>query len=118
MTQPMDPNLTEPGNSEYSWGPGTFPPGIANNEGQLHYQDDFGGVTGVPACDGQTLDDNYARAVADRRTDAVDPSSTRDFTTTGNMDRYGKNPPLVRAEPEPNSSPYSEFNLPETPRGW
>lgn len=120
MTVPMDPNeIKELGNSEYSHGPGIFPPGVANNEAQKKYQDDFG-ANMKPAvnADGTTLLDNYARAVADRRTDATDPASGRDFTTLGNEDRYGKNPPLIRAEPEPNVSPYVEIEQNQTPRNW
>jgi len=101
---PLDPENLEAldGNSEHSWGPGMFPPGIANNEGQSRHQGDFGLNMYPPRgrdIAGDQLD-NYARAVADRRTDSLDPTSERDFETLGNPDRYGGQPALVRDEPE------------------
>lgn len=117
MTQPMDPNnLDNPGNSEYSWGQGIFPPGIANNEGQTKRQDDFGANLPGAIHNWGDKNDNYARAVADRRTDACDPASNRDFETYGNCDRYGPNPALVIMPPEPNVPQYHEVELNQTPR--
>lgn len=118
MTTPMDPNnLNNLGNSEFSWGPGLFPPGIANNEGQTKQQDDFG-ANMKPAvnADGATLFDNYARAVADRRTDPCDPESNRDFETLGNVDRFGANPALVQADPQPNVPDIIDIVQNKTPR--
>lgn len=105
MTQPLDPNdigSLDEGPSEFGWGPGMFPPGIANGEGQTRGQDDFGENMRplLPKWGDST--DNYARAVADRRTDPTDAQSTRDFEALGNPDRYGGGPKLVKAEPQPN----------------
>jgi hypothetical protein len=104
MRRPLDPNAEFDGNSEYSWGPGLFPPGIADNEGQRRQQDDFGNNL-VPQTNpiGDSRD-NYARAVADRRTDSTDGNSQRDFETLGNPDRYGGQPPLVQARTERNAT--------------
>jgi hypothetical protein len=88
--------------SEYGWGPGLFQPGIAENEGQKYHQDDFGDNMIPQTTKIGSADDNYARAVADRRTDPTDPESTRDFEALGNPDRYGGQPPLVRAPTRPN----------------
>ncbi|AVD99726.1 hypothetical protein HWB51_gp086 [Mycobacterium phage Cuke] len=104
MTQPMDPNDYGDDSSEYSWGPGLFPPGIADNEGQRLRQDDFGEKLPTPTEHVGDFSDNYARAVADRRTDSTDPTSGRDFETLGNPDRFGPNPALVQANPERNKS--------------
>lgn len=119
MKQPLDPNnLDNPDGGEYSWGPGLFPPGIANNEGQSSAQDDFG-LNMVPPTKGiGSSNDNYARAVADRRTDVTDPESNRDFETLGNVDRYGANPPLVQAKPKPNVSQHQTPPQNTTPRKW
>lgn len=105
MSQPMDPdNFDCDGPTEYSWGPGLFPPGIANNEGQRYQQVDFGKHM-VPSTEGVgSSNDNYARAVADRRTDPTNPDSNRSFETYGNPDRFGKNPSLVQAPPQPDIS--------------
>lgn len=120
MTVPMDPNdLADDGPTEYSWGAGNFPPGIANGEGQSRQQDDFGknmAVQTAPIGDSQ---DNYARAVADRRTDPTDPESTRDFEALGNPDRYGGQPPLIRSEPQPNKSEFVDTEVPQrVERKW
>ena len=104
MTQPLDPNDMEDGPSEFSWGPGLFPPGIADGEGQAHRQDDFGDNLRPTTNRIGAVGDNYARAVAHRRTDSTDPESGRDFTTFGNPDRYGPNPALIKANTEPNVS--------------
>jgi len=99
MTQPLDPNRAFDGGSEYSWGRGLFPPGIANGEGQQQQQADFGEHM-VPVTNPiGAHNDQYARMVADRRTDAMDEESTRDFESLGNPDRYGAAPPLVRETP-------------------
>lgn len=104
MPRPLDPNAEFDGNSEYSWGPGLFPPGIAENEGQSRPQDDFGDNM-IPQTEKVgSHNDNYARMVADRRTDSLDPDSGRDFQSWGNPDRYGPNPALVKAAPERNVS--------------
>lgn len=108
MTQPMDPNNIPDDESEYSWGAGMFPPGIANNEGQTYAQDDFGANMKPPVRPIGSKDDNYARAVADRRTDSTDPESNRDFECYGNTDRYGANPALVQAPTQPNVSRYRD----------
>ena len=102
MSRPLDPNAEFDGPSEYCWGTGMFPPGIADNEGQSRMQDDFGSNLYPQTNPIGAHDDNYARAVADRRTDPTDPDSNRDFETYGNPDRYGAGPALVKAEPQPN----------------
>lgn len=106
MSMPLDPSDESlyDGNSEYGWGKGLFPPGIANNEGQRLSQDDFGENMIPPRLRDKAGDqsDNYARAVADRRTDSTDPDSGRDFESLGNPDRFGGQPELVQAKPEPN----------------
>ena len=104
MPRPLDPNAEFDGNSEYSWGPGLFPPGVAENEGQTGPQDDFGDNMHPQTEKVGSHNDNYARMVADRRTDPTDPDSGRDFESLGNPDRFGGNPPLVRANPERNKS--------------
>lgn len=118
VTVPLDPNRDYDGESEYCWGPGLFPPGIANGEGQSRQQDDFGDNLPHQTPKIGDADDNYARAVADRRTDPTDPDSNRDFETLGNPDRYGGAPPLVRAQPQPNRSQHpepSEWKLKRAP---
>lgn len=118
MKQPMDPNnLDNPPGGEYSFGPGLFPPGVANNEGQSASQDDFGGHM-VPPTRGGDKTDNYARAVADRRTDTTDPESGRDLNTLGNVDRYGAAPPLVYAKPQPDVSQKQDPPVNQTVRKW
>lgn len=112
----MDPRNIPDEVSEYCWGPGLFPPGIASNEGQLEEQDDFG--KGIPGNLGESSNSNYARMVADKRTDAMDETSGRDFSTLGNVDRYGGNPPLVRAPAVPNEPLAEEIEMNETPRAW
>ncbi|AYN58052.1 hypothetical protein HWB90_gp087 [Mycobacterium phage Fowlmouth] len=104
MTQPMDPNDYPDDSSEYGWGPGIFPPGIADNEGQRLKQDDFGANLPYQTEPIGDARDNYARAVADRRTDSTDPTSGRDFESLGNPDRFGAQPPLVQGQPEANKS--------------
>lgn len=108
MTQPMDPNNLPDGPSEFGYGAGLFPPGIANNEGQTFGQDDFGANMKPPVKPIGAHNDNYARMVADRRTDSTDPGSNRDFETYGNTDRYGANPALVQAPTQPNISQRKE----------
>lgn len=120
MTVPMDPKDICDGPTEFSYGGGQFGPGIANNEGQSRHQDDFGEQypdLGLSA-DGQTEEDNYARAVADRRTDPTDPTSGRDFETLGNPDRYGAQPPLVQASPESNRPDRPELADNKLQRKW
>lgn len=104
MSQPMDPKNLPDGESEYGWGAGLFPPGIAGGEGQKKQQDDFGANMKPPMKPTGSKDDNYARAVADRRTDSLDPDSNRDFEVYGNTDRYGANPALVQAPTQKNVS--------------
>jgi hypothetical protein len=123
MTQPMDPNdenLSD--ESEYGWGLGIFPPGVANNDAQRREQGDFGANYGPQglAANGLGSDDIYAQAVADRRTDPCDPDSQRDFGALGNPDRYGANPPLVREEPQSTQSQGRdrEPGLPPLQRKW
>lgn len=101
MSYPLDPNNLPDGPSEYSWSAGLFPPGIANNEGQANSQDNFGDNM-IPPQYEESANSNYARAVADRRTDPVDPDSQRDFTVAGLVDRYGPNHPLVKAPTQEN----------------
>jgi hypothetical protein len=119
MTQPMerDPIRGVPGNSEFSWGPGLVPPGVARGLGQRRRQDDFGAI--LPGNQGQPQGDmdQWAQAVAERRTDVVDPESNIDMESLGNLDRYGANPPLVQAQPERNVSPYTTTEISKTPRG-
>lgn len=111
MSMPMDPNDLCDGETEFGWGGGQFPPGIANNEGQSRGQDDFGSAYPDIALNASTGDesDNYARAVADRRTDPTDPDSNRDFETYGNPDRFGAQPALVQAAPQRNSPTREEW---------
>ena len=117
----MDPNDLDSleGESEYTWGYGLFPPGIADNEGQLEHQDDFGDNLDPQTNKIGDVSDNYARAVADRRTDPTDPDSNRDFTSLGNPDRFGAQPPLVRAQPQENKRVPDPF-VPRTgvDRAW
>jgi hypothetical protein len=104
--------------TEFGWGPGIFPPGIANGEGQSVEQDDFGvNVAGAHSGIGSSMD-NYARAVADRRTDPTDPESGRDFDAMGLVDRYGPQPPLVRADPQRNISQRREIEQNKSERRW
>lgn len=109
MTQPMDPNNMADDESEYGWGAGIFPPGIANNEGQTYAQDDFGANMKPPVKPIGAHNDNYARMVADRRTDPTDSNSNRDFEELGNPDRFGGAPPLVKAPVQPNVSQHPEY---------
>ena len=118
MKQPLDPNnLNDPDGGEFSWGPGMFPPGVANNEGQSKAQDNFG-THMFPPQDADDSRDNYARTVADRRTDVTDPESGRDFETLGNTDRYGAAPPLVRAKTVADVSQRQDPPPVTTPRKW
>ena len=116
----LDPLDLPDGGSEYDYGPGMFAPGIANGEGQRRQQDDFGQNMFPPMFRDQAghHDDNYARAVADRRTDSTDPESGRSFDTCGNTDRFGAAPPLVRADPEPNRNQRVELPKAKTVRRW
>lgn len=116
---PLDPNnLDETSGSEYCWGAGMFPPGIADGEGQTRQQDDFGNNMIPQTNKIGASDDNYARAVADRRTDSTDPDSQRDFESCGNTDRFGSAPPLVQAKPEPNKSQRKEPVMARMVRKW
>ena len=120
---PRDPHthdIQEDDESEYGFGAGLFPPGVASNEAQRISQADFGAQYAGQglAADGTTLQDNYARAVADRRTDSTDPNSGRDFDALGNTDRYGANPPLVRAKPERNVKKRSPIEPAKMERKW
>ena len=118
--EPLTHAIQEDDESEYGYGAGMFPPGIANNEGQRYKQDDFGapyGTQGLSA-DGGTNADNYARAVADRRTDPLDAESNRDFDVAGLEDRYGANPPLVRAKRQPNVVKRQEITPDVSKRRW
>ena len=118
MPRPLDPNAEFDGNSEYSWGNGLFPPGIADGEGQSRNQDDFG-ENMVPQTNRiGAHNDNYARAVADRRTDPTDPDSGRDFESLGNPDRLGGQPPLVRDTPKRNVSQRREPPPNRLERKW
>lgn len=92
---PMDPKNPPDGPSEFGWGAGLFPPGVADTAGPDFGEDYPDVIAQQPP---RTHQDNYARAVADRRTDPVDPESGRDFKTYGNPDRYGPNPALVQAD--------------------
>ena len=110
----IDPKDIGDGETEFGWGPGQFPPGIANNEGQTLHQDDFGEQypdLGLSALTGDEQD-NYARAVADRRTDSTDPNSGRDFETYGNPDRFGAGPALIRAETQQNRPTIEHEDIP------
>ncbi len=113
----LDPNNLDDGETEFGWGPGLFPPGIANGEGQSKHQDDFG-ENMIPRTNpiGSSMD-NYARAVADRRTDPTDAESGRDFESYGNPDRYGANPSLVQADTQKNRRTISpEYGRPPLQR--
>lgn len=112
---PMNPNNMPDNGSEMDWGPGMFPPGIANNEGQHSNQDNFGDNMVPPQFEG-AINDNFARAVADRRTDPTDPESNRDFETCGNPDRFGAQPPLVQAPTVPNQSQNPDRFGPRVPK--
>ena len=91
MTRPMEPGGT-PGPSEYSWGAGLVNPSIVT--GQPNYGED------LPFPEADDVHDNWAKAVADRRTDSTDVDSNRDFTTLGNPDRYGGQPALIKESPK------------------
>jgi len=129
MSTPLDPSNLPDGNSEYCWGSGIFPPGIASNIGQQNQQDDFGEdypSQGLQAKHSGGYEnpitgsgpDGYALAVAARRTDTLDSDSPIDFEIEGNVDRYGPNPALVQEPPQPNVPWWTEFEIlpPETPR--
>lgn len=122
MSQPLDPHDVDAwneGESEYSWGSGLFPPGISAGDGQISNQDDFGDNMKPRTNKIGDKRDNYARAVADRRTDSTDPESNRDFTALGNEDRYGKQPPLIRTKPQRNSNQLQDKEIPsKAPRSW
>jgi hypothetical protein len=116
----LDPNdYGDDGPTEFSWGAGIFPPGIADGEGQRRAQDDFGDNMIPRTAPIGDADDIYARAVADRRTDPTDPESNRDFECAGNPDRFGANPPLIRSEPQINV-PETDFQVVNSPleRKW
>lgn len=104
--------------TEFGYGPGLFEPGIANNEGQTYPQDDFGDnlFPRTPNIGGS--EDAYAQAVADRRTDTTDAESNRDFESLGNPDRYGAQPPLVRAKTQRNINRRKEIEPSELKRKW
>lgn len=108
MTAPMDPLNPPDGETEFSWGAGIFPPGIADNEGQKNHQDDFSDNLKPTTQKIGGVDDNYARAVADRRTDPTDRDSGRDFGAQGNPDRYGGEPPLIRSDTQPNRKTFED----------
>lgn len=111
----MNPDDIPDGGSEYDWGPGMFPPGVADGEGQHKMQDNFGANMIPPQHEG-AINDNFARAVADRRTDPTNPESNRDFECYGNPDRYGAQPPLVQADPQANISHNPDRFGPRIPR--
>lgn len=112
---PEDVNTNE-GPSEYSWGAGMFPPGIAQNENQRKSQADFGaGYPNLVSVIGDN-DDNYARMVADKRTDTTDSTSNRDFNELGNCDRYGAAPALIQDNTVPNINQRKEIRPTQTPR--
>lgn len=115
---PLDPNdLEDTEATEFCWGPGMFPPGIANGEGQARQQDDFSENLHPRPNPIGDRGDNYARMVADRRTDPTDPESGRDFETYGNPDRYGANPELVQADPVANRRTiFPEYGMPPLKR--
>lgn len=107
-----DPNdIRDDGPTEFSWGAGLHPP-TANIDFGENYPNQ-----GLKA-NGPTDDELWARKVAERRTDTTDPESVADLHELGNMDRYGKNPPLVRecAPSTESQAPDIEFN--QTPRDW
>lgn len=115
MTQPMNPfDYETDGPTEYCWGAGIFPPGIADGEGQRRAQDDFGDNLIPRTNHVGDIDDTFARAVADRRTDPTDAESNRDFECAGNPDRYGPQPRLVKAPPQPNI-PETDFSVVDRP---
>ena len=118
VNQPMDPKELGDGETEFGWGAGQFPPGIAANEGQTKHQESFADPYPdiLPASGDES--DNYARAVADRRTDPTDPTSERDFEACGLEDRYGASPPLVREAPQPNKSERPELQDEKPARRW
>lgn len=91
MTRPMEPGGT-PGASEYSWGPGLVNPTVETKT------PNYG--TELPFPEIEDKNDNWAAAVADRRTDSTDPTSGRDYSSLGNPDRYGANPALIQVHPK------------------
>ena len=119
MSAPLDPDQPFDGPSEFSWGRGLFPPGIASNEAQANSQADFGEHM-IPVTNPiGAHNDQYARMVADRRTDATDVDSARDFESLGNPDRYGAAPPLVRETPVPDVCQRQEPQpIPKVTRKW
>ena len=115
---PMDPDELGDGPTEFGWGGGMFPPGIAAGEGQSNGQDDFADPYPDILPKAGDESDNYARAVADRRTDPTDPDSGRDFESLGNPDRFGGQPPLVRAPAQPNQSYREPLEDQKLERKW
>lgn len=118
MSHPLDPNNPPDGPSEFSWGIGLFPPGVANNIGQSSPQADFGADYASQGLAAVNPPDGYALAVAMRRMDTLDPAAEIDFEVEGNVDRYGPGPELVREPVQSNVPWWEEFEiLPnETPR--
>ena len=94
MTRPMEPGST-PGASEYSWGAGMVNPTVPTE--QPNYGED------LPFPEATDVHDNWAAAVADRRTDSTDADSNRDYSSLGNPDRYGGQPALVQEQPRRQS---------------
>lgn len=53
-----------------------------------------------------------------RRMDVNDPNATPSPYVTGNTDRYGAQPPLVRERRQPQSSPRPRYTQPRMERQW
>lgn len=114
----MDPKNLDcyDGPSEFCWGKGLVPPGVAQNEAQRRAQADFG--AGYPQLESRigSADDDWARMVADKRTDTTDPDSNRDFEVLGNQDRYGGQPAMIQEPTVPNRNQRLEIRPARTVR--
>lgn len=104
MSTPMRPG-GEPGESEFSFGPGMVP-----NQSRVA---ELEGANGIPT--GRVGQDLVNEMWADHRTDTTDPTSVANYEDLGNPDRYGGQPPLVRESdtlPAPNVDPFAPGGIP------
>ena len=105
-----------PGESEYCWGPGMFP------NPQVDYERGVVGARAPHATDkdvlagGGTSHDQLRQLAAYKRLNSAATGEDIDemFTSAGNPDRFGPNPPLVQTPPDtvwpdPDLEPVAEF---------
>ncbi|ACI06375.1 hypothetical protein PBI_THOTH_1 [Mycobacterium phage Thoth] len=92
--------MTEPGASEFSWGPGMHP----------HPDLDYDAGKSLAPNNVETLHDQIRDLQASKRTNAARAGETmRDmYFALGNPDRYGPNPALVQGDGKPEPSPTPE----------